>query len=204
MVHPQKTHPPRRLVVYPAKRIILNLYGKGMDTAFLNETDQTEGRCMEIITQAEYIFLDLGPVVLADRELTRHLEDYDREIRSTRRLMGMLGTFSDCSDCAARTPGGCCGAGIEDWYEIPLLLANLLLGYKIPRVRIHDSCCLFLGENGCRLHARHDICVNYLCDRIKKRLSPPDLQGLMTQAGRELFAGWQMERRLRQLLKGRL
>ncbi|MEF3168656.1 MAG: hypothetical protein K6360_04885 [Deltaproteobacteria bacterium] len=174
-----------------------------MDRASERKTGQGGKRCEDLIHLAESIFRDHGAGLLADPELGLLLTEYEKEIHSTGHLMEELGTFADCSGCAVREPGGCCGAGIEDWYGLPHLLINLLLGREIPMDRTHEACCLFLGESGCRLLARHDICVNYLCDRITKRLAAQDLDHLKAQAGRELFAGWQAERRLLHLLKTR-
>jgi len=159
--------------------------------------------CQAIITEAETIFRQDSCAIMADPAFARLLARYREEIHATFRLMKELETGSDCSGCAARAPGGCCGAGIEEWYDPPLLLMNLFLGREIPRIRPHETCCMFLGENGCLLLSRHHICVNYLCDRITKRLPPHDLARLEAQAGRELFAGWQAERHLLGTLKTR-
>lgn len=126
--------------------------------------------------------------------IQRHLDRYRQEISRTQRLMTDLGVVTGCASCATRIPGGgCCGAGIEDWYDELLLLFNLMLGRNIPNVRVNKNDCLFLGPKGCLLLARHHFCVNYLCSRITGTLGPDDLSALEAQGGAELFVCWELE-----------
>ncbi len=116
--------------------------------------------------------------------------------------MEELGLVTQCAVCATRVQGGgCCGAGIEDWYDEFVLLLNLLLGREIPKERPGEKDCLFLGPKGCRLLARHNFCVNYLCSRIPDLLSSEQLSELKAQSGRELFLCWELELILRNRLK---
>jgi hypothetical protein len=126
--------------------------------------------------------------------IQRRLDRYRQEISRTQHLMRDLGVVSGCASCATRIPGGgCCGAGIEDWYDELLLLFNLLLGRSISSVRGNGNDCLFLGPKGCLLLARHHFCVNYLCSRITGTLGPDDISALEAQGGAELFVCWELE-----------
>ena len=66
---------------------------------------------------------------------------------------------------------------MEDHYDGVLLLINLLLGVSIERERRDEQSCPFLGSTGCRLAARDHVCVNYLCLKIRDRLSPSAVAG---------------------------
>jgi hypothetical protein len=46
--------------------------------------------------------------------------------------------------------------------------------------------CYFLGKNGCTLTARDVLCVNYICDKLQKKLTREELLALQTCAGEEL------------------
>jgi hypothetical protein len=153
----------------------------------------------EKIALAEYLWEKHGKDLAADSEIDRLLGLYRKEISKSYELMEKFGVVTECAICATQVPGGgCCGAGIEDWYDEFVLLLNLLLGRKIPSERLGgEKDCLFLGPTGCQLFARHHFCINYLCSRIIDLLSPAELTALRAQSGRELFLCWQLERILR-------
>ena len=137
-------------------------------------------------------------------QLNQLLDLYREELKKSRDLMLQLEVSSCCASCATRTDGsGCCGNGIEDWYDEVLLLINLLLGCDIPQERIRDNACLFLGNEGCSLLARYHFCVNYLCGHITKKLSPQQLRILQAQYGRELSTAWEIERTIRKIFSNR-
>ena len=97
-----------------------------------------------------------------------------------------LGVVAECKHCEEEEGGSCCGAGIEDRYGPVLLLLNLLLGASLPtQVRSRNS-CYFLGERGCLLAARHVLCVNYICEKLRKKLTREELIRLQSCAGQEL------------------
>ena len=152
----------------------------------------------EKIALSEYLWEKYGKDLAADSEIDRLLGLYRKEISRSYELMGKFGVVTACTICATQVPGGgCCGAGIEDWYDEFVLLLNLLLGRKIPTERLRKKDCLFLGPTGCQLFARHHFCINYLCSRITDLLSPAELTALRAQSGKELFLCWQLERILR-------
>ncbi|MEA1868055.1 MAG: hypothetical protein U9N19_08155 [Thermodesulfobacteriota bacterium] len=152
----------------------------------------------EKIALAKSLWEKYGKDLAADNEIDRLLVLYRKKISRSYELMEKFGVVTECAMCATEVPdGGCCGAGIEDWYDEFVLLLNLLLERKIPTERLGKKDCLFLGPTGCRLFARHHFCINYLCSRITDLLSPAELTALRTQSGKELFLCWQLERILR-------
>ena len=107
-------------------------------------------------------------------------------IENSKESMVALGVFAECKHCEEEEGGSCCGAGIEKRYDPALLLINLLLGAELPRqVRCQNS-CYFLGENGCLLTARHVLCVNYICQKLRRKLTREELIALQSSAGEEL------------------
>ena len=155
----------------------------------------------EKIALAEYLWKEHGRDLTADSEIDRLLGLYRKEISKSCELMKKFGVVTECAICATQVPaGGCCGAGVEDWYDEFVLLLNLLLGRKIPTERLGKKDCLFLGPTGCQLLARHHFCVNYLCSRITDLLSPAELLDLRAHSGKELFLCWELERILRNRL----
>ncbi len=97
-----------------------------------------------------------------------------------------LGVVAECKKCEEEEGGSCCGAGIEDKYEPVLLLINHLLGPFLPTEAPSKNDCYFLGEKGCLLTARHVLCVNYICEKLQKKLTMEELVGLQNCAGEEL------------------
>jgi hypothetical protein len=96
------------------------------------------------------------------------------------------GVLTACTHCDEEEGGSCCGAGIENKYTPVLLLINLLLGVTLPDRRISSNSCFFLGPAGCRLKARHVICINYLCTRLQKEIPTWALQSLQAVTGEEM------------------
>ncbi len=167
--------------------------------------DHRHGKTLAGIFQAISIAREIwrghGSFLMEDRGFSRLLSRYDAQIHRTRGVMQELRLFEICAHCARHTPGGsCCGKGIEEWYEVPVLLFNLMMGREILTAPPGPGDCLFLGPHGCRLWARHHFCVNYLCHRIHHQVSPEGVERLQAQAGRELYACWELEQLLCRLL----
>ena len=142
-----------------------------------------------------------GDALMADTGVHASLEDLKAAIEQSWTLMKKLRVVEGCGTCATVKPGGgCCGAGIENWYDPYVLLMNLMLGREIPDQRPDKTSCLFLGPTGCRLIARFHFCIDYLCHDIKERLSQTDMEKLCAQNGREIYMGWQLENILRERL----
>jgi hypothetical protein len=114
--------------------------------------------------------------------------------------MGRVGIMDECRICDERDGGSCCGAGLENRYSGLLLLINLLLGKKMPHKRRNPSDCYFLGPGGCRLMARHVICVNHLCKRITDQMDPEKLRPLREREGVELEVLFFLQEHIKNLL----
>jgi hypothetical protein len=97
-----------------------------------------------------------------------------------------LGVVAECKNCEEKEGGSCCGSGIENKYDVELLLINLLLGGSLRNHEPVGNSCFFLGKKGCKLTARHVLCVNYLCHKLQKKLTREELIALQTCAGEEL------------------
>jgi hypothetical protein len=97
-----------------------------------------------------------------------------------------LGVLAECKSCEEEEGGSCCGAGIENKYDPVLLLINLLLGSPLQNHEPAGNSCYFLGNNGCKLTARHVLCVNYICEKLQKKLTREKLISLQTCAGEQL------------------
>ncbi len=150
------------------------------------------------IDRAYRLFDRIEQALRSDKEFSTLLDNYERSIDLSHKVMKELRLDRCCAFCATRIPGGgCCGKGIENWYDVYTLLLNLFLGVTIPTKRLGTNDCLFLGSGGCRLKARFHFCVNYLCSRITNRLDPQELLKLTAQSGTELFLAWQLESILR-------
>ena len=140
----------------------------------------------------------------ADRHLQALFDRYRMELSRSREFMLDTGVVGCCTECARSTGfSGCCGRGIENWYDEILILVNLLMGVRVPSERHNRSGCLFLGPYGCTLKARYHFCVNYLCDTLKERLSDREAVDLGRQAGRELSLCLEIEQSLRKGLYGK-
>ena len=116
--------------------------------------------------------------------------------------MAASGIADECRQCEHDEGGSCCGAGLENKYSGTLLLINLLLGAKLPSKRTGPSNCHFLGDEGCRLLARHVICVNYICRKISDRIDPERIAILREAEGRELDILFLLNERVKKLLRG--
>jgi len=70
----------------------------------------------------------------------------------------------------------------------------------LPKERYKEDGCFFVGERGCRLRAREVICVNFLCERVKRRIGLEGEIELQRVAGDELETLF----RLKELIRRRL
>ena len=90
--------------------------------------------------------------------------------------------------------------GLGDRYRPPLLLINLLLEVHLPvRPEWTDS-CHFLGKMGCCLKARHVLCINYLCEKIRKMLAHEDLIRLQQIVGEEMETAFRLQERVMKII----
>jgi len=155
----------------------------------------------EKIAWAENCYGEIKEQLLEDREVVDLLKRFKDAARSSHREMAVAGMVDECRECEKKEGGSCCGAGLENKYSGILLLINLLLDVKIPKQGLDPSSCFFLGLSGCRLLARHVICVNYICRKISDRIEPKKIAALQEKEGLELELLFLLHERIHNLLK---
>jgi hypothetical protein len=106
-----------------------------------------------------------------------------------------------CRECEEKEGGSCCGAGLEKHYSGMLLLINRLLGVTLPNQREEPSSCFFLSSSGCRLVARHVLCINYVCNKITSRRNADQLASLREAEGEEILLLFQVNEKLKRLVR---
>jgi hypothetical protein len=140
----------------------------------------------EKIEQAHYLYGACGDLLKQDPSIRTLLSKLQNCLENTEESMLKLGVVTECKLCEEEEGGSCCGTGIENKYDVVLLLINLLLGASMPIQLQDENSCYFLGENGCTLTSRHVLCVNYICDKLQKKLARDELITLQNSAGKEL------------------
>ena len=155
----------------------------------------------EKIEQAHNLFSASGDSLRKDPSIRALLTKLQGCIEKTKDSMLKLGVIAECKHCEEQEGGSCCGNGIENKYDVELLLMNLLLEVSLRDQQPSRNSCYFLGEKGCKLTARHVLCVNYICEKLQKKLTREELIVLQTCAGEELdtlfFLHEAMKKRLR-------
>lgn len=107
----------------------------------------------------------------------------------SRAQMTRLGIAEACARCDRTEPhGSCCSRGLEKKIDIMILVINLFLGVELPASRERRDSCFFLGADGCRLLARHMLCIDYLCPGVERDLAPDRLISMQRFAGDEIEA----------------
>lgn len=160
-------------------------------------------RPLETIAWAEAHYRAHGSAVLADPRLAGLLQRTGEALDAADRALGETGIIALCRRCELEKGGSCCGAGIEETYDGPLLLVNLLLGRSLQKERPAPGACLYLGPKGCLLKARHALCVNYLCREITEAIPPEGLLDLREKEGRSLALVFELHDALLGFLRGR-
>ena len=140
----------------------------------------------EKIAQAHRLHAACGDSLRQDASIQALLMRLKQKIEVVRKTMLALGIVAECKHCEEEEGGSCCGTGIEDRYDPVLLLINLLLGASLPTQVRGGNSCYFLREKGCMLAARHVLCVNYICQKLQKKLTREELIDLQSCAGEEL------------------
>lgn len=107
-------------------------------------------------------------------------------VEASRRLSKELGVDEICRLCETVDGGSCCGRGIENYYGVPLILANFMVRVLFPLRRHDPRGCFFLSSNGCLLTFRHTLCVNFLCKKIYNTLHNKDFILLQHVCGEEI------------------
>lgn len=132
-------------------------------------------------------------MLLLDEEIKTLLIRLDQNIGDTQKEMIVTGVVQECADCAVRGEGTCCGIRTGYKNDNILLLINLLLGKSLTSKAHYPDRCFFLTERGCSLRARHVICVNFVCRRIRINVQHEKLVHLQETAGKELNTLFMLE-----------
>jgi len=140
----------------------------------------------EKIEAAHALFRKWGDRLLKDISVRELIAGLDLKVIASRKAMLDAGILSACRRCEEDEGGSCCGAGIENKYDVALLAANLLMGMTLAAERCFQAGCFFLGPEGCTLSARHTLCVNFLCQPIQKALALDDLVRVQNTIGDEM------------------
>ena len=153
--------------------------------------EQGQGRAKpqsikEKIDQAHRLYAAWGESLRQDPSIRTLLNKLQGCIEKTKGSMLKLGVVAECKHCEEKEGGSCCGTGIEKKYDVELLLMNLLLEVSLQDKQPSQNSCYFLGEKGCKLTARDVLCVNYICEKLRKKLTIEELIVLQTCAGEEL------------------
>jgi hypothetical protein len=156
------------------------------------------------IAWARDCWLRLKETLLEDAAVARLSGEVKEAIRESHAAMAHLGIAGECRDCEEARGGSCCGLGLENYYSGTLLLINLLLGVDVPTERVDKQSCFFLGNNGCRLSARHVICINYLCEEVTSRVNPSRIAALREREGVEVNLLFQLNERILKVLRREL
>ena len=158
---------------------------------------------LEKIRCAERLFHVYGRELLSDKAIQSLLETYRKAIQQSWVQMKRIGLVAECTDCAVNDGGSCCGKGIEDRFDVILLLINLLMGCSLPSSPWDETGCWFLGERGCGIPARHVICVNYICKRLDSKLEKNGLRLLQEKIVLETDAGFALEESIKKWLRNK-
>jgi hypothetical protein len=116
----------------------------------------------EKIEKAHNLYSASGDSLRENPSIRTLLNKLQECIENTKDSMLKLGVVAECKHCEEREGGSCCGTGIENKYDVELLLVNLLLEASLRDQQPSQNSCYFLGEKGCKLTARHVLCVNYM------------------------------------------
>jgi hypothetical protein len=141
--------------------------------------------------------------LLKSPEISGPLLRLGEAIHNSRSEMAGRGIVGICRECDQKDGGSCCGIGLEAYYDEALLLINLLLGVELPRERAESTSCFFLSPIGCRLLARHVICINYTCEKITDRLNPQELASLREKEGIEVELLFRLNEEVKKYLHDR-
>ena len=151
-----------------------------------SDSQSSPSSIYEKIEQAHSLYSGSGDSLRKDPSIRTLLNRLQECIERTKESMMKLGVVAECKHCEEQEGGSCCGTGIENKYDVELLLMNLLLEVSLRDQQSSQNSCYFLGEKGCKLTARHVLCVNYICEKLQKKLTREELIVLQTCAGEEL------------------
>jgi hypothetical protein len=139
------------------------------------------------IQMARAVYIQWGRALLEDPGIRGLLQRLERDMAFSHETMHLLGIDSACARCDATAPeGSCCSRGLENKYDVVLLLLNLLMGVNLDDGRSREDSCFFLGPRGCRLRVRSLLCIEYLCPELEEALGWEGLLRIQGATGGEL------------------
>jgi hypothetical protein len=138
------------------------------------------------ILWATNYFQQIREKLLKDQKAVVLTAKLKRLIAASQAEMSASGIVAICAKCEDEEGGSCCGKGLENKYDVWLLLINLLLGVSLPKERADPGSCFFLGNHGCLLVARHVICINYICKKIQEQIPSHVINPLRKTEGAEI------------------
>ena len=155
----------------------------------------------QMVETAERLFAGWGQELKKEERICRLVRQFETNLENSRQAMHELGIFRACARCDGSTPeGSCCSPGLERKYSPILLLMSLMLGAALPRQRVRADSCYFLGRKGCRLIARHMLCIDYFFPELEQSLEPKALMKLQTLSGREMESAFLLQ----EAIKGKI
>ncbi|OAG27460.1 hypothetical protein [Thermodesulfatator autotrophicus] len=140
-----------------------------------------------------------GRLLKEDLEINSYLEKHQKAFVRVQKIMQKTGAALFCQECG-QAALSCCGKGMEFECEEALLLANLVLGVKIPSSRHLAKGCFFLGPNGCVLKVRPLICRNFICPELKDALGLSKIRQIQDAFDEEAFYLFQLLERIKTIL----
>ena len=152
----------------------------------INTVTYDERTVADQIGTALYLQKLCGRSLMQDREICTLLDGLDLHIEATQSAMVRAGIVNECAACAVTGEGTCCGVRTGYKYSSVLLLINLLLGSALPLAPDDQRLCHFLTKQGCSLRARHVICVNFICQRLRDVIPHNSLCNVQDIAGGEI------------------
>ncbi len=167
----------------------------------MNHEKVGEPTIVHTIDEALRLEKTLSPILEEDERFRSLLESLRQSIKATHIEMRAARMVNECADCAVTGEGTCCTARTHHKYDKLLLLINLLLGTSLPRGAGLPGMCHFLTEHGCILTARHVICVNFLCRRLRENIQHWKLVRVQEVAGEELNTLFIMEEYLKKRIR---
>jgi hypothetical protein len=159
----------------------------------INTVTHDERTVADQIGRALYLQKLCGRSLMQDREICALLDGLDLHIEATQSAMVRAGIVKECAACAVNGEGTCCGVRTGYKYSNVLLLINLLLGRNIPTSPTDINLCHFLTKQGCALRARHVICVNFVCQRLRDVIPHNSLCNVQDIAGGEIDTLFSLE-----------
>ncbi len=138
---------------------------------------------------AEVLLACWGDRLRTDEVCREALWCYEQVIEKTAWWMRHLRVWERCAACGTSLRQSCCAAEVATWYDRETFLINLLLGVEMPAVPFYEQHCIFLGEHGCTLKARHYYCVHFLCPDLHHSLTQSEKRSLASIVGEEVYRG---------------